>query len=61
MIDPFGDLSRALDLTQPPASAGPGMIGAGEEWNFQFWYRDPTGPGGTGFNFSDGLSVHFCP
>ncbi|MDP6762030.1 MAG: choice-of-anchor B family protein [Planctomycetota bacterium] len=61
MIDPFGDLSRTLDLTQPPANAGPGMIQAGDEWNFQFWYRDPGGPGGTGFNFSDGLNVHFCP
>jgi len=25
--------------------------------NFQLWYRDPMGPGGTGFNVSDGLNV----
>jgi len=28
---------------------------------FQFWYRDPLGPGGAGFNLSDGLCVGFCP
>lgn len=29
-------------------------------WNLQFWYRDPLG-GFTGFNFSDGIEVTFCP
>jgi hypothetical protein len=58
--DAFGDLVRPLDLTVPPANGGPGMIQAGDVWNFQFWYRDPAA-GGAGFNFSDGLSVTFCP
>ncbi|MFT5050836.1 MAG: hypothetical protein ACI8QZ_002241 [Chlamydiales bacterium] len=35
-------------------------IAVGMTQNFQFWFRDPMGPGGTGFNLSDGLSVLFC-
>ena len=59
--DALGYLCRQVDFNQPPASGGPGRIVAGSTWNFQFWYRDPLGPGSTGFNFSDGLSVQFCP
>jgi FG-GAP repeat len=36
-------------------------ISAGSTWNFQLWYRDPFGPGGTGFNASNALSLTFCP
>ena len=36
------------------------QIDAGETWNFQFWYRDPSA-GGAGFNFTDALSITFCP
>ncbi len=57
--DGTGHVQRVLDLTAPPASAGPGAIQAGETWNFQYWYRDPAA-GGTGFNLSDALSVPFC-
>jgi hypothetical protein len=49
-----------LDLTAPPADAGPGAITAGTSWSFQLWYRDPAGPGGSGFNLSDGLRVSLC-
>ena len=42
------DLTTANDIT------------VGGTQNFQFWFRDPMGPGGTGFNTSDGLSVFFC-
>jgi choice-of-anchor B domain-containing protein len=57
--DASGVATRQLDFTAPPAAAGPGAIGAGSTWNFQFWYRDPQGgPGGS--NLSDGLSVTFC-
>jgi len=37
------------------------MITAGSNWNFQFWYRDPSGPGGTGANTSNALQLHFQP
>jgi streptogramin lyase len=32
-----------------------------ETWNFQFWFRDPNGPLGNGFNLSNGLELTFCP
>ncbi len=54
-----GEASWALDITSPPSP--PGQITAGSTWNFQLWYRDPAGPGGSGFNFSDGLNSTFCP
>jgi hypothetical protein len=38
-----------------------GRIQAGQTWNFQFWYRDPNGPCGTGFNTTNALSVRFVP
>ena len=27
---------------------------------FQFYYRDPGGPGGTGFNLSDAMGLKIC-
>ena len=59
--DAFGDGGFALDVNEPPSAAGSGAVVPGADWNFQFWYRDPNGPGGSGFNFSDGLAVSFCP
>ncbi|MFT7484564.1 MAG: choice-of-anchor B domain-containing protein [Candidatus Paceibacteria bacterium] len=59
MVDGAGMGTRFLDLSAFPASSGPGAIGVGSTWNFQFWYRDPAGgPGGS--NLSDGLEVTFC-
>ena len=55
--DGSGDLTRALDFGLGAAAD----ITAATPWNFQLWYRDPMGPGGTGFNTSDGLSVVFQP
>lgn len=55
--DFVGGLTRPLDFTVPPLSAGPGTVQPGEEWHFQFWYRDP----GQGFNLSNAISVTLCP
>ena len=61
-FDASGNFSRALDLDAPPAGGGGlGTIQAGSSWYFQLWYRDPFGPGGTGFNLSNGLAVSYCP
>ncbi len=54
--DGSGNATRWVDFTQPEAAA----ITAGSTWNFQHWYRD-TAAGGSGFNFSDGLSVTILP
>ena len=57
-----GIAERLVDFTVPPAGGGGnGTIVPGSTWNFQLWYRDAMGPGGNGFNASDGLSVTFCP
>lgn len=54
--DPLGTVQRMLDLQLPPAA---GWIVPGSTQHFQFWYRDPGGPGGTNFNLSDGYQVSF--
>ena len=59
--DALGNVTKPVDFTAPPVNGGAGMISAGNTWNFQLWFRDPMGPGGTGFNLTDGLSVTFCP
>ncbi|MCP3916579.1 MAG: hypothetical protein GY711_13565 [bacterium] len=41
--------------------AGPGRIVPSTTHYFQFWYRDPGGPGANDFNFSDGVMAAFCP
>ena len=51
-----GDVIYALDLNAPPDPAG--QIQTGQTWNFQLWYRDPAGAGS---DFSDALSIPFCP
>ena len=49
-----GSLSLTLDLDNLP---GLNTITAGEVWNFQCWFRDPSYTGGS--NFTDGLAVRF--
>ncbi|TDJ79553.1 MAG: hypothetical protein E2O39_00815 [Planctomycetota bacterium] len=38
-----------------------GHIAAGDTWYFQYWYRDPVGPCGTGFNLTNGIGITFAP
>ena len=59
--DVFGNVPLTVDYTAPPFSSGAGAIVASSTWNFQFWFRDPMGPGGTGFNLSNGLQLVFTP
>ena len=57
-IDPQGVFSRILDLgafpTNPAVAVAPG-----DTWNFQVWHRD-LNPFSTS-NFTEGLTVVFCP
>lgn len=59
--DGQGEVGQSLDFDRQPVGSGPGAIFPGTTWSFQFWYRDPQGPGGSGFNLSDAVSVSFCP
>jgi len=56
---PAGTASYVIDNTSPPQPSH--QIQVGSQWNFQYWYRDPGGPGGTSFNLTNGLSLTFCP
>ncbi len=49
-------LRHEVDFGAWPAA---GLLDPGSTWHFQAWYRDPAA-GGTGSNFSDGLTVTFC-
>lgn len=55
-------------------TAGPGLVAftcatfppafciiPGSIWNFQCWYRDPGGPCGASFNFSNAITATFLP
>ena len=56
-IDGAGLAQHSVDYDDPP---GPALrILPGSSWNFQFWYRDPSG-GGAGFNQTNGIEVPFC-
>jgi hypothetical protein len=49
-----GVMSHAVDH---PTS----LIAAGDKLHFQTWFRDQGGPGGSGFNLSDALTLVFVP
>ncbi|MFT5152416.1 MAG: hypothetical protein ACI841_002414 [Planctomycetota bacterium] len=52
--DGMGQFSRVVSC------AGEGFVG-GQVVNVQYWYRDPGGPGGTGYNLSNGLEITLTP
>lgn len=58
VVDTFGRVSHTLDFANPPHPAG--TIAPGSSWSFQFWFRNPRGPGGSGFNDSDRATVDFA-
>jgi len=66
---PIGITSTLGELEQGPglvahaaASFPPWMqIQPGTTWAFQCWYRDPSGPCGSGFNLTNGLRFQFTP
>ena len=55
--DARGIAELPVDYGLPPSPAA--AILPGSTWNFQIIYRDPAGPGGTGFNLTDGLTIDF--
>ena len=59
-LDVFGDAAYVVDWNAPPVGSGPGQWVDGDQWNVQFWYRDPSG-GPAGFNTTDALSLYLCP
>ena len=60
-LDAAGNLLMAVDMTRGPMAAGPAAWTPGSTWTVQFWYRDPGGPGGSGFNLSDAMRITFTP
>lgn len=57
VLDPNGAAASALDFTSPPAT----VIAPGSTWYFQMRYRDPFGPLGSGFNYTDAVAATFWP
>ncbi len=55
--DFLGGAFYAIDTTTSPAGAA---IVSGSTWNYQLWFRDVGGPGGTGYNFSEAIEVTWC-
>lgn len=58
-LDAQGKGSHLIDFNGSPAGAGPGTLLPGSTWNFQYWYRDPQGLDGSGFNLSNAMTLRF--
>ena len=59
---PIGGTGPSGVLTADgPVALSAGLIGAGETWYFQSWYRDGNQSCGTGSNFSNALAITFAP
>ena len=59
-LDAAGTAFFDVGLNGPPLGAGPHAVSGGAVRYFQFYFRDAHGPGGSGYNLSDGLKVTFC-
>jgi hypothetical protein len=59
--DSLGFARLTLDFQAAPLGSGPGRVSAGDTRYFQFWFRDPNGAGGSGFNLTNGQAITFCP
>lgn len=55
-----GNANKLLNFTVGAMGSGAGQITPGSVFNFQFWYRDPSGSP-YNFNFSDAVQLTFCP
>lgn len=53
-----GAVQLAIDLTNLPQPGGAVAVLGGEQWSFQYWYRD-LGPSGATSNFSNARRVQF--
>lgn len=58
--DTDGQAVITVDFTQGALASGPGQVGPGDTWHFQYWLRDQAA-GGAGFNASSGLSLTLEP
>ncbi len=61
LLDSQGEILVPVDMTQGPMADPATAWLPGSKWTLQFLYRDPAGPGGTGFNLSDAMRVTFTP
>jgi len=59
VADGGGTVFRSINWNTAPFDAGAGQVGVGDDVNFQYWYRDPTG-GAVGNNLSNGLELTLC-
>ncbi|MCB9914260.1 MAG: hypothetical protein H6828_03800 [Planctomycetes bacterium] len=57
--DFFGDVTLQNIVSGSQGFPGAGAIQPGSSWNFQVWYRDPSGPCGNGFNLTNAIPVDF--
>jgi len=58
--DGAGTVQKTLDFQSPPFASGPLQAAVGRTLNFQYWYRDAAGPGGSGYNVSSALAATLC-
>ena len=57
--DFFGEVRVTQIVSHSQGFPGGGPIQPGSSWNFQYWYRDPSGPCGSTFNLSNAIPVDF--